>query len=95
MSAFAIALVSIKNPEKFQEYAKAAGPTFAAFNAKHITKGKNAGTLCGASSHQMAAIFEFPDVESAQNWYNSDAYQAIIPLRDEACDVTITIHAAA
>ena len=28
-------------------------------------------------------IIEFPDVESARRWYDSDAYQEILPLRTE------------
>jgi uncharacterized protein (DUF1330 family) len=31
----------------------------------------------------MKAVIEFPDKESAINWYNSAAYQAIIPLREQ------------
>ncbi|MEO9654890.1 DUF1330 domain-containing protein [Marinomonas sp.] len=26
------------------------------------------------------AVIEFPDADSARNWYNSEAYQAILPL---------------
>jgi len=28
-------------------------------------------------------VIQFPDRESAENWYNSEAYQAIIPTRDQ------------
>jgi len=39
--------------------------------------------LHGEAPHPLKAVIQFPDKESARNWYNSDAYQAIIPLRNE------------
>ena len=37
------------------------------------------------------ATFEFPDVDTADAWYQSEAYQALIPNRDEAAGGTIVI----
>ena len=34
----------------------------------------------------------FPDVESAKSWFTSEEYQAIIPLRDEASDMSLVLH---
>jgi uncharacterized protein (DUF1330 family) len=31
-------------------------------------------------------VIEFPDVEAARAWYDSDAYQAILPLRTDHID---------
>ena len=89
MSAFVIATVSIKNPEKFQEYAEKAGPTFAPFGGKPVVKGKFVGTLSGEATHSTAAVMQFPSLDEVESWYNSDAYQALIPLRQEACDMGI------
>jgi uncharacterized protein (DUF1330 family) len=36
-------------------------------------------------------ILEFPDVEAADAWYDSPAYQAILPLRTENIDGTAII----
>lgn len=90
MSAFFIATVTVKNAEKYQEYAVKSKETFDAFGAAIIARGKYAGTLVGDAQHQAAAIVKFPDLEHLDSWHDSDAYQALIPLRDEAADFTIT-----
>lgn len=90
MSSFFIATVSIKNGEKFQEYAAKAKATFDDFNGEVIARGKHEGNFAGTSAHQAVGIVKFPSTEDMENWFNSDAYQAIIPLRNEAADMIIT-----
>lgn len=89
MAAFFIATLSIKNPEKFQEYAQKVPATLASFGGEFLTKGKVGEALSGSADHQAAAIVKFPDLQSVSDWYKSDAYQAIIPVRDEGADVTL------
>ena len=90
MSAFMIATISIKNPEKFQEYAEKVPATVIPFGGELLIKGKFTGALTGEADHQMAGVVKFPDLESIDNWFNSDAYQALIPLRNEGADVQMT-----
>lgn len=92
MSAFLIAHVTIKNPDRFKEYGASASGTFAPFGGELVLKGKMSNVLEGNHSHQMAAIIKFPDMKSLNNWYKSDAYQAIIPIRDEGADVTFVTY---
>ena len=90
MTTFFIANVSVKNPEKFQEYAQKSGATFAAYGGAPLARGKVAGNLVGSSEHQAAAVIKFPDLDSLNNWFNSPEYQALVPLRDQAADMIIT-----
>lgn len=90
MKAFVIAYVTIKDGEKFLAYAKAAGESMQPFGGNVITKGKAVQQLAGEHDKQNVAIIAFPDLESLESWYNSDNYQAIIPLRKEAADIIIT-----
>lgn len=95
MSAFIIINVVIKNPEKFSEYVEQSLATLAQFGAEPLAKGKFMGEVSGSGvSHQMAAMVKFPDLESIDKWYSSDAYQALVPLRDESADVTIIKYSA-
>ena len=41
--------------------------------------------------HQIEALFEFPSATAVDAWYESDAYQALIPNRDEAAYVTVVV----
>lgn len=89
MNAFVIATIRVKNKEKLQEYAAAAGPTVAAHGGELVMRGAFGTALAGESDPHMTGIMRFPDLDIVQEWYRSDAYQAIIPLRDEACDMTL------
>lgn len=88
MNAFVIAKVSVKDKEKMQQYAAAAGPTIAEHGGEVLVRGAFGAALVGQSEPHAAAVIRFPDLEAATNWYASDAYQKIIPLREEAADVT-------
>lgn len=89
MSAYAVALVKVKNPEKMQEYAKLAGPSIAKYDGEVATKGQVAGLLTGEADLNSVAVIKFDSVERINEWYGSDEYQAAIPIRDEACDMTL------
>jgi len=93
MSAFIVATVTVKDAEKFQQYAVKSKATFDLFDAEILAKGKSQGTLSGHSDHQTTAIVRFKDMETLDKWYGSDEYQDLIPLRDQAADITITKYA--
>ena len=67
---------------KLSEYSALAAETLIPFNGVFIAKGA-AEPLNGESNHPIKAVIEFPDKQSAKDWYNSSAYQAIIPLREQ------------
>ena len=60
-----------------------------AFDAKLVIKGKAEKTIRGDCNHQVVAVARFADMETLDNWYQSAEYQALIPLRDEAVDMTL------
>lgn len=92
MSAFFIATSLIKDPEKFQKYAKETGQTFAAHGGEPVLRGKFEGTLNGSADPHVVGIIKFPSVEALHAWHDSEAYQALVPLRNEAADMTISVY---
>lgn len=90
MAAFFIVNLSIINAEKYQQYSAQVAETMIAFGGKPVLRGKACGVLAGTNDHQAVGVVEFPDLDSIDAWYNSTAYQALIPLRTEAADVVIT-----
>lgn len=92
MSAFFIATTRVKDAEKFQEYASKTAQTFAAFGGEVVTRGKAEVTLAGESVHQTVGVVRFPDMESLNSWFQSPQYQALIPLRDNAADMTLVAY---
>ena len=91
MPALLSVTVKVKNPERLKEYIGQVPATMAPFNARMLSRGKITKTINGERNHQIEAVFEFDDAEAINNWYNSDAYQAIIPLRDQVCDMTFSV----
>ena len=91
MAAFLSATVQVKDPEKLKVYVSQVGATIAAHGGKMAARGKVAKQLAGEVKHQIEAVFEFPSADAIDTWYGSDAYQALIPNRDEAADVTIVV----
>jgi uncharacterized protein (DUF1330 family) len=90
MSAFVVATSIIKNLEKYAAYGKAATATLAPHGGTLAKRGKYAETLAGSGEHSVVAVLEFPNLDALNAWFSSPEYQAIVPLRNEACDMTIT-----
>ncbi len=85
MAAFLIAFNKINDPEVFAEYIKAAG-------AASIPELKLRGVMnpCeimdGDLPYPRCVILEFPDADTAREWYDSPAYQAARPKRFAASE---------
>lgn len=92
MMTYVIANCNIKDAEKFAEYGALAAPTFTPFSGKLLQKGKLTATLAGPSGAAITAIFAFDNPEAAMAWYASAAYQALLPLRDAACEMSLSIY---
>ena len=94
VSAFVVFNVTVENPEKFREYLSQVPETLTPFGGLPLTQGMFSGVVSGDHpDHQIGAVATFPDVQSVDDWYNSDAYQALIPLREESANVVIIKYA--
>ena len=91
MATLMSATVQVKDPEKLKVYVSQVGATMAPHGGKMVARGKVAKQINGHVTHQIEALFEFPSAEAIDTWYASDAYQALIPNRDEAADVAIRV----
>jgi len=89
MTAFFVATATVKDPQKFQEYAQKAGETLAPHQGELVLRGKKNDVLTGHADHQTVGVIKFPSQDALNAWFSSDAYQAIVPLRDEAAEMTI------
>lgn len=84
MAGYLVAFVTVKDAALMQEYAAAAAPTLAAAGGSVVTRAKFKASLAGSFSAESCLIVKFPTAAAAQAWYDSSAYQALIPLRDRA-----------
>lgn len=89
MTAYAIGQITIKEPVKWQEYRSQLPETLTSWGGELVLRGTRAKALAGHQRHTDTVVIRFPDLESVVNWYDSPAYQALIPLREEAADVDL------
>ncbi len=92
MAAFFVSTVTIRNKEKFQQYAEQAAATFAPYGGEPVLRGQFDAALAGNAEHQAVGIVRFPDQAALKAWYDSEGYRALIPLRDEAAEMTLVAY---
>lgn len=93
MSALFIFRITIKDQAKFQDYLKQSKDLASCYGAQLLASGKAHRALSGAPSpHQLAVVVCFPSMGELDAWHGSQAYQDLIPLREEASDQEITVY---
>jgi uncharacterized protein (DUF1330 family) len=84
MPAYIIVDVTITDPVKYEDYKKLAAPTVGAYGGKYIVRGGATQKLEGSWSPGRCVILEFPSVERAKAWHDSEEYRPARKLRDAA-----------
>jgi|SaaInl7_100m_RNA_FD_contig_21_5409235_length_501_multi_18_in_0_out_0_1 uncharacterized protein (DUF1330 family) len=95
MAAFAVVRLTINDMAAMGPYAQKAQASLMASKGKMVFRGQVTDDLEGTSEHPVCVVIEFPDRESALEWYNSPAYQEAIPMRQAIADGVFTIYEAA
>ena len=85
MTALIIVDLTPTDTEQLSTYSALAAKSLVPYGGEFIAKGA-IETLYGESAFQTKVVIQFPDRDSAANWYNSDAYQEIIPTRNLGMD---------
>ena len=91
MPAYIIAMVNIKDPQKYQEYAKRAGPANAKHGSRFLVRGGKKHALEGDIPFERIVVNEFKDVATAKAFYDSVEYQAARQKRLGAADFNMII----
>ena len=72
--AYWIGIVDVKNQEEYKKYADIAGPALIKAGAKILSRGGRIKNLEGKKINR-AVIIEFPSMEEAVNFYESEEYR--------------------
>ena len=84
MTAYVVVQAEVTDWDRFREYLKASPGTIARFGGKYVARGGEKITLEGDDRDTRLVIIEFPSLEKAKEWYRSEEYQRIKPLREGA-----------
>ena len=91
MSACVIGHISVKDEEKWAQYRAQVPATLAPWGAELLFRGQRAAVLSGDHAHTDSVVIRFPDATAVDGWYQSAAYQALIPLRQQAADLDLVV----
>ena len=94
-AAYVIGHITVKDEEKWTEYRRQVPATLAPWGADLVCRGKRIEVLSGKHKHTDMVVIRFPDAGSASNWFNSSAYQALIPLRDHGAEMVLVSYESA
>jgi uncharacterized protein (DUF1330 family) len=82
--------IVVKDAAQFAEYGKATQPLIQAHGGKLRLRAINPEVLSGEHRYKMLVLFAFPSQAAVRAFYNSEAYQKLIPGRTAAADVVFT-----
>lgn len=74
MAAYIIVDIAITDPKEYEEYKKLTPASVAAYDGKFIVRGGQTETLEGNWQPERIVVLQFPSVERAKEWWNSDNY---------------------
>lgn len=93
-NAYVVGQISIKDPAKWEEYRSQVPETLGPWQGGLVFRGKRSQVMAGACPHADIVVIRFPDLAAATGWHESAAYQALIPLRQQAADVVLVSYEA-
>lgn len=80
MKAYLVARLDVNDPEGFTAYREAVSPIIAAHGGRYLVRGGALNVKEGSAPARMV-IVEFPDMATAEAFYNSDAYAPVLQQR--------------
>ncbi|MEO0566660.1 MAG: DUF1330 domain-containing protein [Pseudomonadota bacterium] len=90
MTAYLIARVNVTAPEDYQSYASQTVALAEKAGGRFLVKG-GFQTQIEGNSPERHVLIEFPDHDTALNWYNSPEYQRILPIATSSSERDIVI----
>ncbi|AXS79971.1 DUF1330 domain-containing protein [Dechloromonas sp. HYN0024] len=89
ITTYVIGHITIKDADQWASYRSQVPATLAPWQAELVFRGEKLAVLGGEHRHSDTVVIRFPNAASANGWFNSAAYQALIPLRMAAAEVDL------
>ena len=81
MKAYVVVQETVTDEPGFAEYRAGVVATLAAHGGRFLVRGGALTVQEGEWPHPRLVVIEFPSREAAEGWYQSPAYQQLMPLR--------------
>jgi uncharacterized protein (DUF1330 family) len=82
--AYIIAELQVTDPDTFKQYAAALPATLAPYKVRTLARAAPVSLDGPTPPAGVVAVFAFNSMDDIKAFWNSPAYQAIIPLRDKS-----------
>ena len=93
-SAYLVGHLTIKHESKWAEYRDQVPATLTPWGAELVLRGKRVAILAGEHAHADIVVIRFPSQAAIAGWHSSAAYQALLPLRQQAAEVVLLAYEA-
>jgi uncharacterized protein (DUF1330 family) len=87
MPAYVIVETNITDPEQYEQYKAASPGAVADGGGRFLVRGGELAVLEGDWSPSRLVLVEFPDLETAKRWYESESYREAKRLREGAAQL--------
>lgn len=84
MKGYVLAFIDVEDPTNYSLYAAGVPATIAANGGRYLVRNGKKEVLEGALPADRVVMLEFPSVDQAKAWYESEEYQALLPIRKSA-----------
>lgn len=81
MPAYLITEIEVTDPKGYEEYRSRVGKSLEAFGAKFLVRGGEIDVFEGEWQPKRLVMCVFDSMDTARQWYNSDAYQELKRVR--------------
>lgn len=91
-AAYVVGRISVLDAAKWDEYRARVPATLAPWDAELVFRGERQAVVAGSEEHADIVVIRFADLAAAHAWFASPAYQALIPLREQAARVVLSFY---
>jgi uncharacterized protein (DUF1330 family) len=81
VSAYVIADLDVKDEREFREYARKVPDTIAKYGGRYLVRSGKFEVVEGSWRPKRIVVLEFPSMEAARSWYDSEEYRPLKELR--------------
>ncbi|NUT77616.1 DUF1330 domain-containing protein [Pseudomonas sp. C1C7] len=93
-NAYVVGHISVKDNDLWSEYRSKVSGTLLPWQGEVLLRSKPVATLAGENSHLDIVVISFPSLAALNGWFSSPAYQALIPLREQAAEMAMRAYEA-
>ncbi|WP_420626021.1 DUF1330 domain-containing protein [Candidatus Poriferisodalis sp.] len=91
MAAYVITRVNVTDPDQYEKYKALSPAAVAESGGKFIVRGGESVTLEGPEENRRLVVLEFPDMDSAKEFYDSEKYRHARDVRAGAAEFQMVV----